>query len=70
MPVGYLIRKRFDSRFLIIIIGVTIAFLAVTLVALPVFLQISTTAFVIATMGSSAILAAKAMRRLFRLETV
>ena len=70
MPVGYLIRNRIDGKFLIMIIGVTIAFLAVTLVALPVFLQISTTAFVIATTGSSAIFAAKAMCRLFRLETV
>lgn len=70
VPAGYFVSKRIDSRLLIVIIGVVAAILTITLVALPVFLPISTTAFVIATTGSSAILAAKAMRRLFRLKTV
>jgi hypothetical protein len=70
VPAGYFVSKRIDSRLLIVIIGVVAAILAITLVALPVFLPISTSAFVIATAGSSAILAAKALRRLFRLKTV
>jgi hypothetical protein len=68
-PAGYVVSNRIDSRLLIAITGAAAAVLALTLVVLPIALPISTAAFVILTAGSSAILAAKGIRRIFRIHS-
>ena len=65
-PAGYVASKRVSSRFLVIIVGAAAAILAITLVAMPALLPISTAAFVIAAAGSSAILVAKLVRKMFK----
>ena len=66
-PAGYVASRKVSSKLLIIIVGVSAAALAITLVALPASLPISTAAFVIAAAGSSAIAVAKVMRIITRL---
>ena len=66
VPAGYVGSKRVNNKLLAIIVGVATAFLAITLVALPAFLPISTVAFVIVSGGASAIAVAKTIRRMFR----
>ncbi|HKZ62746.1 MAG TPA: CFI-box-CTERM domain-containing protein, partial [Nitrososphaera sp.] len=66
VPAGYVGSKRVNNKLLAIIVGVATAFLAITLVALPAFLPISTVAFVIVSAGASAIAVAKTIRRMFR----
>jgi hypothetical protein len=56
-------RRRVDSKILLIIVGAAAAILTIALVFMPALLPISTSAFVIAAAGSSAIMAAKAVRR-------
>jgi hypothetical protein len=65
-PAGYVAGKKVNSRLLVIVVGAAIAVLAITLVALPALLPISTLAFVIAAVGASAIVTAKAVRIAFR----
>ncbi len=55
-------RRRVDSKILLIIVGAAVAILTIALVFMPALLPISTSAFVIAAAGSSAIMAAKAVR--------
>lgn len=66
MPAGYVASKRVNSKLLVIVVGAAAAVLAITLVALPALLPISTSAFVIAAAGASAIAAAKIVRAIFR----
>ncbi len=63
-PAGYVASKRVSSKSLVIIVATAAAALAITLVALPAFLPISTSAFVIAVAGTSAIVVAKAVRQI------
>jgi hypothetical protein len=56
-------RRGVDSKILLIIVGAAAAILTIALVFMPALLPISTSAFVIAAAGSSAIMVAKAMRR-------
>jgi hypothetical protein len=56
-------RRAVDSKILLIIIGAAAAILTIALVFMPALLPISTSAFVIAAAGSSAIMVAKAVRR-------
>ena len=65
-PAGYVASRKVSSRLLDIIVGAAVAALAITLVALPALLPISTAAFVIAAAGSSAILVAKLVREMFK----
>jgi hypothetical protein len=55
-------RRGVDSKILLIIIGAAAAILTIALVFIPALLPISTSAFVIAAAGSSAIMVAKAVR--------
>ena len=55
-------RRRVDSKILLIIVGAAVAILTIALVFMPALLPISTSAFVIAAAGSSAIMVAKAVR--------
>jgi len=55
--------RRVDSKILLIIVGAAAAILTIALVFMPALLPISTSAFVIAAAGSSAIMVAKAVRR-------
>ncbi|HEU4606421.1 MAG TPA: CFI-box-CTERM domain-containing protein [Nitrososphaera sp.] len=65
-PAGYVASRKVSSRLLVIILGAAAAILAITLVALPALLPISTAAFVIAAAGSSAILVAMLVRKMFK----
>ena len=65
-PAGYVASGKVNVRLLGIIVGAAAAALAVTLVVLPALLPISTSAFVIASAGSSAILVAKLVRKMFK----
>jgi peptide/nickel transport system substrate-binding protein len=65
-PAGYVASKRVNTRVLAIVVGIATAVLAVTLIAVPALLPISTAAFVVAAAGSSAIIVAKLARRAFR----
>jgi peptide/nickel transport system substrate-binding protein len=65
-PAGYLASKRVSGKLLIAIMGITSAILAIAVVALPALLPTSTSAFVIAAAGASAIAVAKLARRAFR----
>jgi len=65
-PAGYLPSKRVGGKLLIAIMGITSAILAIAIVALPALLSISTSAFVIAAAGASAIAVAKLARKAFR----
>jgi peptide/nickel transport system substrate-binding protein len=65
-PAGYLASKRVSGKLLIAIMGITSAILAIAIVALPALLPTSTSAFVIAAAGASAIAVAKLARRAFR----
>jgi peptide/nickel transport system substrate-binding protein len=56
-------RRGVDSKILLIIVGAAAAILTIALVFMPALLPISTSAFVIAAAGSSAIMVAKAVRR-------
>ena len=55
-------RRGVDSKILLIIVGAAAAILTIALVFMPALLPISTSAFVIAAAGSSAIMVAKAVR--------
>jgi peptide/nickel transport system substrate-binding protein len=66
VPAGYAASKRVSGKLLAIVVAGAAAVLAITLFALPALLPISTSAFVIAAAGVSAIAAAKAMRVIFR----
>jgi peptide/nickel transport system substrate-binding protein len=61
-PAGFAVSKKINNIILIVIAGIALAFLAITLIAIPVLLPISTAAFVIAVTGASAIAVAKAIR--------
>ena len=61
-PAGFAVSKKINNIILIVIAGIALAFLAITLIAMPVLLPISTAAFVIAVTGASAIAVAKAIR--------
>jgi hypothetical protein len=65
-PAGYVARNRVSSRLLLIVVGAAAGALAITLVALPALLPISTAAFVVAAAGASAIIMAKAVRTALR----
>jgi hypothetical protein len=64
-PIGYIASKSRmvnNSKLLAIIFGSTAAVLAITLVALNVFLPLSTVAFVLATAGISSLIVGKAIK--------
>jgi len=65
-PVSYVASKRINSKLLAIIVGAATATLAITLVALQALLPITTSAFVIAVAGASAVLTAKVVRRVLK----
>jgi peptide/nickel transport system substrate-binding protein len=64
VPAGYVAGRKVSSKLLVIVAGAATAALAITLLALPVLLPISTFAFVVAAAVSSAIAVAKAVRKL------
>jgi hypothetical protein len=65
-PAGYVASRKVSSRLLVIVVGAAAAALAITQVALPALLPISTAAFVIAAACSSAIMVAKLVRKMFK----
>ncbi len=64
-PAG-LVASRVSSKWLAIAAGAALAVLAITLVALPALLPLSTSVFVVAVAGASAIAMAKAVRHIIR----
>jgi peptide/nickel transport system substrate-binding protein len=68
-PAGYVASKKASGRLLAIIVGAAAAALVVTLAAVQALLPISTSAFVIAAAGASAIMVAKLARRAFKSKT-
>ncbi|HXV46528.1 MAG TPA: CFI-box-CTERM domain-containing protein [Nitrososphaera sp.] len=66
VPAGYVASKKINSRLLVVVVGASAATLIITLLALPALLPLSTSAFVIAAAGTSAIAAAKAIRKIVR----
>jgi hypothetical protein len=66
VPAGYVASNRINSKLLAIVVAGMAAFLASTLFALPALLPISTSAFVIAATGASAIAAAKVVRYIIK----
>jgi peptide/nickel transport system substrate-binding protein len=65
-PAGLAVGKKISITATIVVAGATLTALAITLVELPALLPITTSAFVIAVAGISAILTAKAVRRAFK----
>jgi peptide/nickel transport system substrate-binding protein len=65
-PAGFAAGKKINRNILVITVGAAAAILAITLVALPALLPISTSAFVIAVAGTSAVAVAKGVRRAFK----
>jgi hypothetical protein len=61
-PAGLAVSKKISIMMLIVVAGVALAVLVITLIAMPALLPISTSAFVIATAGTSAVAVAKAIR--------
>ena len=59
---GFAVSKKINNMMLIVVAGGALAVLVIALIAVPALLAISTSAFVIATAGTSAIAAAKAIR--------
>jgi len=68
-PVGYMAGKRISSKLLPVIVALAACLMLSTLFVMPALLPISTSAFVIAVAGTSAIAVAKLVRRTFRLKT-
>ncbi|TLY09582.1 MAG: hypothetical protein E6K88_05420 [Thaumarchaeota archaeon] len=68
VPASYAASKRVNSKLLIIIVAAAAAVLAITLVGFQLLLPITTSAFVIAVAGASAVVAAKALRRAFKMK--
>jgi hypothetical protein len=64
VPAGYAASNKVNARWLVIVVGAAASALVITLVALPTILPISTSAFVVAAAGASAIAAAKAIRHI------
>ena len=67
-PAGYVASKRINSKLLAIIVGAATATLVITLIALQALLPITTSAFVIALAGASAVMAAKVVRRVLKVK--
>jgi hypothetical protein len=61
-PAGFAVSKKINNMMLVVVAGGALVVLVITLFAIPALLAISTSAFVIATAGSSAIAVAKAIR--------
>jgi len=61
-PVGFAFSRKISSMALIIVAVTALAIVAITLIVVPVLLPITTSAFVIAAAGTSAIAVAKAIR--------
>jgi hypothetical protein len=61
LPVGIAASKKVRVKLLLAIVGAAASFLIATVVLAPSVLPISTSAFVLALVGSSAILSAKAV---------
>jgi peptide/nickel transport system substrate-binding protein len=61
-PAGFAVSKKINNMMLIVVAGVALAVLVITLIAIPGLLPISTSAFVIAAAGTSAIAVAKTIR--------
>ena len=68
VPASYAASKRVNSKLLIIIVAAAAAVLAITLVGFQLLLPITTSAFVIAVAGASAVVAAKVLRRAFKMK--
>jgi peptide/nickel transport system substrate-binding protein len=66
VPAGYVASKKVSSRLLAVIVGAAAAVLVITLFALPALLPLSTSAFVVAAAGASAIAMAKVVRKIVR----
>ena len=68
VPASYAASKRVNSKLLLIIVAAAAAVLAITLVGFQALLPITTSAFVIAVAGASAVAGAKALRRAFKMK--
>jgi peptide/nickel transport system substrate-binding protein len=66
LPAGAAVSKKASGKLLLVIVAGAAAVLAITLAALPSALPITTSAFVVAAAGASAIAAAKAIRIVMR----
>ncbi len=66
LPAGIASSKRVSSRLLLVIVVSSATFLAATILLSPVLLPVSTSAFVLATAGASAIMIVKIAIRLYR----
>ena len=69
-PAGFAVSKKINNMMLIVVAGGALAVLVIALIAVPALLAISTSAFVIATAGTSAIAVAKAIRYVASLKQV
>lgn len=69
-PAGLVVCKKINNTLLIFVAGGALAFLVITLIAIPALLPISTAVFVIASAGTSAIAVAKAIRNVASLKQV
>ncbi|MGI0014910.1 MAG: hypothetical protein ACREBU_15930, partial [Nitrososphaera sp.] len=65
LPAGIAASKRVSARMLLFVIASSGIFLAATILLLPTMLPLSTSAFVLATAGASAIMLAKIIIRLY-----
>ncbi len=63
-PAGFAVSKKINNMVLIVVVGVALALLVATLIAMPSLLPISTSTFVIALAGTSAIAVAKTIRHI------
>ncbi len=61
-PAGFAVSKKINNMILIVVAGVALVVLVITLIAIPALLAITTSSFVIAAAGTSAIAVAKAIR--------
>ncbi len=61
-PIGFAVSRRVNGKFLVIVIGISAALVASTLVVFPVILPISTALFVAAIAGASSIAVGKVIR--------
>jgi hypothetical protein len=65
-PAGYVASRKVSGKMLVVIVGSAAAVMIITLAAAPAVMAMSTSAFVIAAAGASAIAIAKLVRKMFR----
>jgi hypothetical protein len=61
-PAGYVASRKVRVKWLVVVMAAVAAVMLITLIAAPGLLSISTSAFVVAAAGTSAVAAAKAIR--------